>query len=134
MRKARSIKEIVVEMDCPYYMRVERKTSHISAFSQTQDRFAEQDAKELKRLRSEINALSRACRTFHLKLKRSERRSGRLQAQNEELSQEVEAVKSVRTGVAAEAEPTSRTEMLASAAIWSAVLLAGFHIVKNLKQ
>ena len=102
--------------------------------SQTQDRFAEQDAKELKRLRSEINALSRTCRTYHLKLKKAERRSGRLQAQNEELSQEVEAVRSVRTGVAVEETPTSRTEMLASAAIWSAVLLAGFHIVKNLKQ
>ena len=71
-----------------------------------------------------------------MKLKRAERRSGRLEARNEELSQEVEAVRSVRTGVAAEADggATSRTEMLASAAIWSAVLLAGFHIVSKIKQ
>merc|ERR1712173_5282 len=85
--------------------------------TETQDRFTEQDAKELKRMRSEMAALARTCRTFHLKLKRAERKSGKLKAQNEELSQEVEAVRaasSSRTGVAAEA--SNRTEMWTSAA------------------
>ena len=77
-------------------------------------------------------ALSKACRTFHLKLKRAERHSGKLEAENRELIQEVEAVKSSRSGVATGG--SSSLEMLTSAAIWSAVLLAGFSVVKNLKN
>ena len=50
------------------------------------------------------------------------------------LNFQVEAVRGVRTGVSAEEGLASRTEMITSAAIWSAVLLAGFHIVKNIKQ
>ena len=82
-------------------------------------------------MRSEMAALAKACRSFHLRLKRAERKSGQLRAQNEELSQEVEAVKGARTGVAT---GSSRTELLTSAAIWSAVLVAGFTIVSKLKS
>ena len=82
-------------------------------------------------MRSEMAVLAKACRTFHLKLKRAERKSGKLKAENRELSQEVEAVRGrARTGVATGG---SRTEMWTSAAIWSAVLLAGFHIVTKVK-
>ena len=79
-----------------------------------------------------MSVLSKACRTFHLKLKKAERQSGKLKAENKELIQEVEAVKSSRSGVATGG--SSSLEMLTSTAIWSAVLLAGFSIVKNLKR
>ena len=63
--------------------------NYFLSYLQTQDRFSQQDAKELRRMKTEIAGLSRACRTFHLKLKRAERKSGRLEKENEELSQEV---------------------------------------------
>jgi len=127
--------------------------------SETQDRFHEEDAKELRRLRSGMAALAKTCRAFHLKLKKSERKSGQLKMQNEELKAAVKGAtsansssssedenvddkelaprrkKSSRTGVAVvdPSEASSTSDMLTSAAIFSAVLVAGTFVVSKFK-
>ena len=58
---------------------------------QTQDRFHEEDAKELRRLRSGMAALAKTCRAFHLKLKKAERKSGELKIKNDELKAAVKS-------------------------------------------
>ena len=60
-------------------------------FLQTQDRFHEEDAKELRRLRSGMAALAKTCRAFHLKLKKAERKSGELKIKNDELKAAVKS-------------------------------------------
>merc|ERR1712150_70864 len=128
--------------------------------SETQDRFHEEDAKELRKLRSGMAALAKTCRAFHLKLKKAERKSGHLKMQNEELKAAVKGAtspnsssssgdekdedekesaprrkKSSRTGVAVvdPSEGSSTSDMLTSAAIFSAVLVAGTFVVSKFK-
>lgn len=45
-------------------------------------------------MRTGMGALAKACRTFHLKLKKAERKSGKLKAQNDELQAAVKGAAS----------------------------------------
>lgn len=105
---------------------------------QVQDRFHDEDAAEWKRMRTEVKSMAKACRSFQLKLKRAEQQSGKLKAENAQLARSVSQdlrrrhqshPPSSQDSIAL--QQGGQHEMLKSAVIWGAVLVAGYQFLKS---
>ena len=99
---------------------------------QVQDRFHDEDAKEWKRLRNEVKTMARACRTFQIKLKKAEIKSGKLRAENAKLAQAMS--KDLRKRHLSPQPITNNgqnSDLLKSAAIFGAVLVAGYQLLRS---
>ena len=76
--------------------------------------------------------MAKACRTFQIKLKKAEIKSGKLKAENAKLAEAVS--KDLRKRHISPQPLTNspqNTELWKSAAIWGAVLVAGYQILKS---
>ncbi len=97
-----------------------------------QDRFRDQDSKEYVKLKSEVKSMAKACRNFQLKLRKAQMKSGKLRAQNVALERAV--ARRMRDshggGLMTQAGGLDRGDLWKSAAIWCAVLVAGYQFLK----
>ena len=99
---------------------------------QVSDRFYDQDSLEWRRMKNEVKVLARKSRDFQLKLKKSEIRTAKLQAENAQLTEAVTKNLKKRQGSAPRqmGMEASGSEAWKSAAIWAAVLVAGYQLLK----
>lgn len=72
--------------------------------------------------------MAKTCRSFQLKLKKSEEKSKNLRAENAKLA---EAVNRGRQKPHQILTHTQNTELWKSAAIWATVLVAGYQLLKS---
>ena len=106
---------------------------------QVQDRFHDEDAVEWKRMRTEVKSMAKACRSFQLKLKKAEHQSGKLKAENAQLARSVsqdlrrrhQSYPPSTTQDSTALQPEGQHEMLKSAVIWGAVLVAGYQFLRS---
>ena len=112
-----------------------------------QDRFHEEDAKELCQLRSGLASLAKMCRGFHIKLKKAERKGRQLKLQNDELKAFVQRASSTDSSSSSDekekengekdqvdpVEATSSKGMFTFVAISSAVFVGGSFLLSKFR-
>ena len=86
---------------------------------------------EWRRLKTEVRTMAKACRTFQLKLKKSEIKSSKLRAENAKLAQAISKDLRKRHVSPQPLTNHSQNELWKSAAIRGAVLVAGYQLLKS---
>jgi 23S rRNA C2498 (ribose-2'-O)-methylase RlmM len=83
-------------------------------------------------MRNEVKTMAKTCRTFQLKLKKAQEKSGKLKVQNAELAQSVHKSLKRKHQVPHQLQHQAQgNELWKSAAIWAAVLVAGYQLLKS---